>query len=259
MTRKTNKKSKSYEQKAGESVAITPVEYGSWQEAYDHFNHELFDGTLPDVMIVLQRRAHSGGHFAPNRYAGRGVNFTKHELSLNPDGFKGKSDEFICSILNHEMSHVWQEHCGVKRRKRYSYHDKEWAAKMKSIGLQPSNTGMVGGKETGVQMAHYIIDDGPFQIAFQKLAATGWRPNLESAAVPGPSGKPNKSKTLFTCQHCNWNVWGKPDTEVVCKHCALAVVACAEDVAMHAVLSGLLERFMMRTAGDAQSYDQAAE
>jgi hypothetical protein len=31
---------------------------------------------------------------------------------------------------------------------------------MKTVGLYPSNSGMIGGKETGQQMQHYIIPDG---------------------------------------------------------------------------------------------------
>jgi predicted SprT family Zn-dependent metalloprotease len=172
------KKSQSYDQSKGTAPkqpdnAITPVEYGGLQKAYDHFNKELFGGSLPDVFIVYSRRSHSKGHFAPNRFAGRGTNMPKHELSLNPDGFINRSDEQIVSTLVHEMVHHWQEHCSGKKRERYNYHDKEWAAKMKSIGLQPSNSGMVGGKETGVSMSHYILDGGPFQITYQKLATTG--------------------------------------------------------------------------------------
>jgi hypothetical protein len=37
---------------------ITPAEYSGLQEAYDHFNKELFDGSLPDVFITYQRHAH---------------------------------------------------------------------------------------------------------------------------------------------------------------------------------------------------------
>ncbi len=221
------KKSRSYDQpkdkptlkRKPEPLAIIPIEYGSLQQAFDRFNKELFEGQLPDCFIVYQRRSHSGGHFAPNRLAGRGTNFAKHEVSLNPDGFIGKSDEFICSILAHEMAHCWQEHCSSKKRKRYSYHDKEWAAKMKAIGLQPSNSGMVGGKETGVHMSHYILDGGPFQIAYQKLAVTGWRLNLQSAAAAGKSTNPRKDKTAFVCPECEWIVWGKADSEPVCGKC----------------------------------------
>ena len=39
-------------------------------------------------------------------------------------------------------------------------YDRQWAAKMREIGLQPSSTGEEGGKETGQSMSHYIIPDG---------------------------------------------------------------------------------------------------
>jgi hypothetical protein len=39
---------------------------------------------------------------------------------------------------------------------------------MKAIGLQPSSTGMVGGKETGQHMSDYEIPGGPFSTAFSQ-------------------------------------------------------------------------------------------
>jgi len=39
-------RSASYERKFKETPAITPIEYGGLQEAYDHFNRELFGGNL---------------------------------------------------------------------------------------------------------------------------------------------------------------------------------------------------------------------
>jgi hypothetical protein len=65
---------------------------------------------------------------------------------------------------------------------------------MKEIGLQPSNTGMVGGKETGQRMMDYIIPDGAFTKAFAELAATGWKLNLQSAHRAGGKKAPS-SKT----------------------------------------------------------------
>jgi hypothetical protein len=210
---------KSYERNVEQPVAITPVEYGGVQEAFDHFNGELFGGELPDCFFVYQRRSHSGGHFAPNRFVGRGINFARHELSLNPDGFVGKTDEFICSILVHEMTHCWQEHFGAKKKREdYRYHDREWALKMKSMGLQPSNTGMVGGKETGVRMAHYIIPGGPFVQSYEKLAATGWKLNLQSAYRPSGTRAPN-SKVKSTCLSCGGNAWSKPNYQLACVAC----------------------------------------
>jgi hypothetical protein len=196
--------------------AITPVEYTGLQKAYDHFNAELFGETLPDVFITYQRKAHSRGYFSPDRFAGRIDRFGKHELALNPDAFIDRTDEQICSTLVHEQAHVWQEAHGKPSPRRY--HNKEWAAKMKSIGLQPSSTGVVGGKETGQAITHYIVPGGPFTRAYAKLAATGWKLNLQSAAHSGENGGRN-SKTKFTCSSCGQNAWGKPDLAILCKPC----------------------------------------
>jgi len=75
------------------STAITPVEYSGLQAAYDHFNKELFGGTLPDVFITYQRKARSLGYFSADRFNGRVDKTGRHELALNPDGFVGCSDK----------------------------------------------------------------------------------------------------------------------------------------------------------------------
>ena len=214
--RRVSKKFKSYDQSADKPLAITPIEYGGLQEAYDHFNIELFDGKLPDVFITYQRRANSAGYFSPDRFSGRVGKFGRHELALNPDGFIGQTDKQICQTLDHEMHHVWQAHCGTPSS--HSYHNKEWAAKMKANGLQPSSTGMVGGKETGQHMSDYIIPGGRFERAFEKLAATGWGLNLQSAHWPGPKGGKD-SKTPFQCRKCGQNAWGRPDLAITCTPC----------------------------------------
>jgi hypothetical protein len=203
-------------------TAITPIEYGGLQMAYDHFNAALFDGRLVDAFIVYQRRAHSRGHFSPDRFAGRTAVGGRHELSLNPDHFIGRSDEAITSTLVHEMVHCWQEQHGTAPTR--GYHDREWAAKMKAVGLQPSNSGGIGGKETGQQMSHYVMPGGLFADAFAALAATGWKLNLESAPHAGPDGG-CKNKTKFTCASCGQNVWGKPDTAVTCTPCGVEMRA----------------------------------
>jgi hypothetical protein len=59
---------------------------------------------------------------------------------------------------------------------------------MKGVGLQPSSTGAVGGKETGHRVSHYVIPGGLFAKAFAELASTRWRLNLQSAHRFGKSG-----------------------------------------------------------------------
>src|SRR5215472_8566023 len=128
----------------------------------------------------------------------------------------------ICSTLVHEMVHVWQHAKGTAPKR--GYHDREWAAKMKEVGLQPSSTGAVGGRETGQKMMDYIIPDGPFTKAFTVLAATGWKLNLQSAHRPGEQRAPN-SKTKFSCSNCGPNTWGKPDLAVTCTPCRIEMRA----------------------------------
>jgi hypothetical protein len=208
--------SKSYHRTADQAVALTPVEYTGLQAAYDHFNAALFDRGLPDVFITYQRKANSHGYFSPDRFSGRVEKFGRHELALNPDAFIGHTDEQILQTLVHEMTHVWQHQRGTAPKS--NYHDKEWSAKMKSIGLMPSSTGMPGGKETGARMSDYILPNGAFTHAYAKLAANGWRLNLQSAPRLAPKGTPT-SKTKFTCKSCGQNAWGKPDLDINCRPC----------------------------------------
>jgi hypothetical protein len=215
MAKTTNK---SFVPSSDKPLALTPVEYSGLQAAYDHFNAALFDGALLDVFITYQRKANSLGHFSPDRFAGRIEKFGRHELALNPDAFIAQTDEQVLQTLVHEMTHVWQHHCGTPPAR--GYHNKEWAAKMKSIGLMPSSTGMVGGKETGARMSDYIIPGGAFSNAYTKLAAIGWKLNLQSAPRLGPKVTTKDSKTPFTCPACReTNAWGKPDLGIVCERC----------------------------------------
>jgi hypothetical protein len=198
--------------------AITPAEYGAFQEAYDFFNAELFAGSLPPVLVTLQRHAKARGYFSPERFSSRNeAKVTAHELAMNPNSFTGCTDEFILSTLTHEMAHVWQQTHGTPPRR--SYHDRQWAAKMKEIGLQPSTTSAPGDKETGQSVAHYIIPGGPYAKAYAKLKARGFQLHWQSV----PAGKQAKakraSKTKFTCSECGQNAWAKPDTLLICGNC----------------------------------------
>jgi hypothetical protein len=207
------KKQKSQERSP---IGITTVEYGRLQVAYDHFNKTLFEGRLPDLFITYQRHAHSRGYFSPDRFSPRWGTLGQHELALNPDAFIDRTDEQIASTLLHEMVHV-EQHVFGKPGAR-GYHNKQWAARMKALGLQPSSTGAVGGKETGQHMSHYILPGGPFSQSYDQLAATGWILNLQSAPRPGGTRAPN-SKVKSTCPECGGNAWSKPNYQLACVAC----------------------------------------
>ena len=198
--------------------AITPAQYRAFQEAYDFFNAELFDSSLPPVLVTLQRHANAQGYFSPERFTGRvEPAAVAHELAMNPDGFTGRTDELILSTLAHEMVHVWQQTQAQPPRR--SYHDRQWAAKMKDIGLQPSDTGEPGGKETGQSVTHYILPGGAYVRAYAKLKATGFQLHWESAPKSEQATAKKASKTKFTCPECGQNAWAKAAALLICGEC----------------------------------------
>jgi SprT-like family len=196
---------------------ITQAEYRAFQQAYDFFNKELFAGSLPAVLVTLQRHAKAYGYFSPERFVGRNGKEEAHELAMNPDHF-GRTDELILSTLVHEMAHVWQQTHGTAPRR--CYHDRQWAAKMKEIGLHPSTTGQPGGKETGQSVSHYIVPGRPYAAAYAKLKKTGFELRWTSRTNGDPDRKAKTaSKTKFTCPECEQNAWAKPDALLICGSC----------------------------------------
>ena len=201
------------------SDAITPVEYGGLQRAFDHLNTALFGSALPDCLLTLQRRANSGGHFGADRFSERGGTKREHEINLNPDGFVGKNDEFIVSILLHEQSalvaaRAWYEQAEAGRLPQQGMGDEDDHARSHAVD-QPVWS---AARSLARAWPTTSSTDGPFTKAFAELAASGWKLNLESTKVLGtPRGR--ESKVKFTCPECAQNVWGKPDTYVFCGPC----------------------------------------
>jgi len=131
----------------------------------------------------------------------------------------------VLATLAHEMVHLWQHHFGTPGRGRY--HNKEWAEKMRSIGLQPTSTGKDDGAETGDVMGHIIVADGHFDRAVRKLLAKGlivsWIEQPEKQAAPGDHSdddEDSKSKSgkrvRYVCPHGDMKAWAKHGAKLVC-------------------------------------------
>jgi ribosomal protein S27AE len=197
------------------TAVITLKEYQGFQRAYDFFNRELFAGSLPQVLVTLQRHANTRGYFSPQRFKGRVEKAVVHELALNPDTFTGRTDELILSTLVHEMVHVWQETHGEPSRR--GYHNRQWAGKMREVGLQPTSTGEPGGMETGQSITHYIFPDGRYARAYATPSDSGYQLHWQSVSVGGSAKKSSKNK--FTCPECGQNAWAKPGARLICGEC----------------------------------------
>ncbi|AIW17541.1 SprT-like domain-containing protein [Vibrio tubiashii] len=169
----------------------TPTQqlYGALQIAYDHFNANLFDYSLPPVLFTTQRQKSVMGYFACNRWVdAKGEKCS--EIAINP-AYVGRSAllELLQTIV-HEMVHCWQyEHGSPSRR---TYHNKEWAQMMEDIGLMPSSTGRPGGKRTGQKISDYPIPGGLFIKECEKLVRQGFAfPWVDRFAVATASSVDN--------------------------------------------------------------------
>jgi hypothetical protein len=218
-------------------MSVTAKQFNTLEDLFDYYNEALFENELPDCLVNLSRHKGAHGFFAPERWKDKGTDTIIHEISLNPDTIN-RPDKQWHSTLVHEMVHLWQEALGHPSRQ--CYHNKEWAAKMETVGLMPSHNGQAGGKKTGQSMTHYVMEGGAFETAFSKideneLAALKlpYLPTLPSLTVTPPTGtgsepegddedekEPKRSgiKVKYTC-FCENNVWGKPDLRMICMEC----------------------------------------
>lgn len=140
--------------------------YGALQYAFDYFNKALFDSTLPKCIITFHRQQRVMGYASHNRWKNENGQRVD-EIAINPEYFDDYPLIEIFQTICHEMVHLWQSHFGSPGRR--GYHNKEWAAKMQSIGLMPSSSGEPGGASTGEHMMDYVEMDGLFMITCQQL------------------------------------------------------------------------------------------
>lgn len=145
--------------------------YGSLQSAFDFFNEQLFDNSLPPCLITLRSSSRVYGYHQADRFISKSGQMLD-EMGLHPGFFTLRSVEAVLSTLVHEMVHHWQHHFGTATPA--TAHNQEWANKMESIGLMPSDNGLPGGKKTGRTMSHYILPEGQFLAACKSFVDGGF-------------------------------------------------------------------------------------
>jgi predicted SprT family Zn-dependent metalloprotease len=200
-------------------LSPTQRTYDSLNYAHGFFNDRLFGGGLSPCMITMQRSKKAYGYFAGARFGVRAGKETTDEIALNPSTFAARTETEILSTLVHEMAHQWQQQHG--KPSRTGYHNKEWANKMRAVGLVPSSTGQPGGQEVGQKVSHYIAAGGVFAVACADLLASG-RVELAYIERWGDEATRKKkaaSKTKYTCGSCGANAWAKPETHLICGEC----------------------------------------
>lgn len=236
--------------------------YDQLKTAFDFFNAELFGGGLPECILTVQREKQTMGYFSPFRWSNMEGKIA-HELAINPAYFAGHPLLEIFQTLVHEQCHLWQQEFG--KPSRSCYHNREWADKMVSIGLIPTDTGFPGGKQIGQKISDYAEPGGLFEKACLKLVEQGFfiswvdrrvaetsilvntseievgeelntdtntlteilNTKVSSKITEFETVKANFSPTRdkYSCPKCHINVWGKPNLKIVCGKCRTVLIA----------------------------------
>jgi hypothetical protein len=212
----------------------TPSEqtYTPLLEAFNFFNRELFNVTLPDVLETLQRKARTLGYFSRHRFA-----------ELKGDARAGARDRDEPGALSAALSerHLL-EACprdgapaaGVLRQadtRRLS--QPRMGADDARDRSASEFTGAPGGKETGYRMDHYIVEGGRFDLSYARFETIGqtigWGDAVAAPSAGGGAGEgvvedPKPKRLKFVCPGCGQNVYGSPKTAVRCDPCGLLLI-----------------------------------
>jgi len=226
------------------TIPPTTEQAAAIQALYDLFRDRLFHGELPACVLNFSReKERVAGFFAAKRWRNDEGEIV-HEISLNPRSTVFQSPTQIASTLAHEMVHLWQAEYG--KPSRGGYHNQEWAGKMESIGLMPSDTGAPGGHKIGQKISDYVLPGGPFALLLEQLNTHSILPwqaveSLTRSGAHTPPPRPehpytqqeedgpapheeltsldDKKKHRYSCPICRVNVWGKPALNIVCGIC----------------------------------------
>lgn len=202
--------------------------------AYKYFNKVLFGNQLPECVLSFSRKKNSHGFLAPYQWRKRNSNdHDTHEIFVTPVTLSHTPIEMYSNLV-HDMIHLWQLVFGNPSRN--GYHNREWAEKMKEVGLMPSDTGKPNGKETGQKMTHYIVTGGNYDRTFQTMPQKFILPftSIDGDLMKGKDDiktgskytkkrlklrPPSQNKTCYECPGCQVKVWGRPNLQIRCESC----------------------------------------
>ena len=98
------------------------------------------------------------------------------------------------------------------------------------VGLRPISLDNPG-KMTGQRVTHEIVAGGAFDVAADRLLATGFRFRWQAAVLTAPAGAVmpeivKRNKVKFSCPDCEQNAWGAPTIRLICGKCQEPMVRC---------------------------------
>lgn len=147
------------------------VIYDVLSQIFNRFNDELFEArlgerlNLDDIVFTLQRKNKQIGLLSYKQFKSPVVDNSfqyAHEISLNPEYLAIAPKIEVLRVFCQELTRLYRYLHGTQKDMKTDYYDEEFGEFLMVIGLHPSNTGKLGGKEVGKKMSSYIYPDGAF-------------------------------------------------------------------------------------------------
>lgn len=183
--------------------------YGYLASAFDFFNKNLFDNELSQVMFTITRKKNVAGYFRKGGWLNEEED-SFHEIAVNPSSFITASPLELCQTIVHEMCHQWQEEHGTPSRT--SYHNTEWADKMRDIGLEPLSK---NGKGTGQSVSDRPISGDRFEQACIEFFVLGYK--LAVIDKEHHTGKSLKMLNKIIAERISATANESDDSEIISK------------------------------------------
>lgn len=166
--------------------------YDVLERIFHRFNEELFKGALGealdfnDIVLTLERKNKQIGLLSYRKFKKLEdlVPTYKHQISLNPEYFAIAPKIDVLRVFCQELVRLYRYIYGEKEKMKTDYYDEHFGEYMMTIGLQPSNTGKMGGKEVGKKMSSYILPDGLFLSVCNGLVEDGILLNWFDVDIP---------------------------------------------------------------------------
>lgn len=148
---------------------------------FHRFNKDLFESALGsrldlnDIVFTLERKNKQIGLLSYKQFkkVEDGEASFKHEISLNPEYFAIVPKIDVLRVFCQELTRLYRYVHGEKKKMKTDHYDEHFGEYMMTIGLYPSNTGLIGGKEVGKKMSSYILPDGKFLKVCNELVEEG--------------------------------------------------------------------------------------
>ncbi|HAW58239.1 MAG TPA: hypothetical protein DCX03_04380 [Bacteroidales bacterium] len=229
---------------------LTQSLYKAYEDIFHYFNQNLFGGALPPVFLNMSRMNKAYGFYVRKNWGEINslalllpkkakTHRTISEISINPLYTGTRTAKEYISTLVHEMCHHWQYEFGTPGK--WGYHNKEFANKMRSIGLQAVN--VKDGKETGFTVSHTIITNGAYSQLYDampkelqlplecyELIASG----DDNVEIKLKKARSKKSKSTYQCSGCGeQKIWGKPMLNVSCGLCGAIFTMIENEDGLH--------------------------